>query len=161
MILTIRPATKEDAEYLGVNLRPDDKREVETSTGQPADKVVPLSLSLSSECYTIRLTDSNGKIENAPAVIFGVADHTNVPDLGIVWLLATPKIHRAPISILREAAPWLDHFNKRYPAGITNIVDVRNDLHMRWLAILGFEFGNVMRVNGHDFMHTMRFNREN
>src|SRR4051812_15855177 len=101
MILTARPATKEEARIIGLNLRWEDQREVETATGQPAATVVPLSFDISKECYTFRLC-REGRVDNNPALIFGIADHPLVSDLGIIWMLATREIARAPISIIRE-----------------------------------------------------------
>jgi hypothetical protein len=154
MVLTVRPATLGDAEWIGARLRPEDKLEVETATGKPAVEVVPVSFSLSVEAYTVRLT-TMGKVEPDPCVLFGLCSHPNV-DLGIMWMVCTSEIHKAPFSIAREARFWIEHFQRLFPAGLSNLVDARNGLHLRWLKILGFTERNEQRVNGHKFIQVFR-----
>lgn len=156
MILTIRPATLAEAEWMGAHLREEDRREVETATGQRAEDVLPASFHLSSEVYTIRLAGDGGKPEDDPTVIFGVGDDPSAPSVGVVWLLATSNIRRAPLAIIHEAHHWLDHFNKRYPIAIHNVVDMRNALHIRWLTRTGFDLGDTMQINGQQFIHAIR-----
>jgi len=156
MILTIRPAVRSEAEWLGANLREDDRREVETAAGLPAEQVVPLSFDQSRECYTIRLSTQRQTVEDEPCVIFGVTDDPHNKDVGIMWLLGTPRMRRAALSILREAPKWLDHFNRIYTGGIHNFVDTRNDLHVRWLLLTGFAMGDTYMLNGVPFVHVMR-----
>lgn len=156
MILTIRPATREEAEWVGRNLREEDREEVIAGTGRAPEEVLPLSFDLSEHCYTIRLTGPDGKPEEHPAVIFGVAADPLYEGVGLVWLLATRAIARAPLSILKEASFWLDHFNRQYRA-LHNIVYARNDLHLRWLQLTGFQLRDTVQHNGHDYIYAVRF----
>ena len=158
MILTFRPGTLADAEWIGQHLREEDKREVETASGLPATTVVPMSFTMSRECYTFRLATPRGTVEDNPCAIFGVSDDPKRPDMGIVWLLGTPEIRRSALSFMREAPKWIDHFLTRYPEGIHNVVDTRNDLHIRWLLLTGFIVGDEpLMVNGVPFVHAVRF----
>lgn len=156
MILTIRPATLADTEWVSKHLRDEDRREVETASGRSAQDVVLESFRLSAECYTIRLQDTSGRIDENPAVIFGVSKDPSRPGVGVMWLLGTPAMRRGALSIMREAPKWLDHFNRRYPNGIHNVVDTRNDLHIRWLMLTGFHFGITIDIQGVPFVHVMR-----
>lgn len=158
MILTIRPARQEDAEFISRNLRADDAREVETASGLPAEVVVPLSLAHSREAYVIHLQSREGGIEKDPCALFGVSDDKRMEGLGVMWLVGTSAMRRGALSIIREAPHWLDHFNRLYPNGLHNIVDSRNDLHVRWLQLTGFVFGDVQPIlQDVPFLHAMRF----
>ena len=146
-----------EAEWLGQNLRAEDAREIETASGLPATTVVPMSFTMARECYTIRLTDSNGKVDERPCAIFGVSDDPAFMDMGIMWLLGTDVIRRGALSIVREAPKWLDRFCALYPAGIHNIVDSRNDLHVRWLMLTGFDILDTpLMVKDVPFIHVIR-----
>lgn len=104
----------------------------------------------SSECYSIRLSTARGTVEEQPSVIFGITPSPGNSSAGIIWLLSTEEIRRAPLSILREAREWVDYFTARY-SSIYNIADERNDLHIRWIQLLGFTLGDTYALNGHAF----------
>lgn len=153
MILTTRPALRADAEWISTRLRPEDKAEVETITGLPATEVVPFSFDLSSEAYTFRLASGRLAAQKDPAVLFGVCDDPTSPGKGVMWLVATPEITLAPLSVLRECRYWCEHFRRRYQGGLQNLIDTRNDLHVRWLKLLGFTMGDIYTINGQTFVH--------
>jgi hypothetical protein len=151
MILTVRPARPSEAEWLGERLREEDAREVQTATGRSPREIVPLSLALSPDCYTVRLAD-NGKVAADPFAIFGCSPDRSVEGLGVMWLLCSDAVRHAPISLLREAHYWVKHFARMYPAGLYNYVDTRNSLHVRWLKLLGFVFHDTVKRGGVDFV---------
>lgn len=154
MILVL-PAEQWEAEYVGDHLRPEDRREVEASSGTAASVVVPRAFSISSQCYSMRYR--NGQhVDAQPYAIFGVAPDQFNPQLGIVWLLATPNIRKAWLSTLKCSSTLLDLMSQRYPAGLHNLVDMRNTLHMRWLKLTGFTLGKVIPLNGQRFIHAHR-----
>lgn len=159
MILTIRPASREEAVWLSSRLRPEDRREIETASGKTAEVLLPASFDLSDEAYTIRLT-TDGKLEANPVAIFGVAEHVRHPNIGIPWLLSTEGIRRGALSVLREAPFWLDSWLAKYSGGLHNIVDQRNALHRRWLAYTGFTFGETIILHDHPFIHFHRTFKE-
>lgn len=160
MILTFRPATQEDVEWIAPRLREEDSKEIWTSTGRSPEVIMPVSFAISSECYTIRLA-KDGKVEQRPAVLCGVADDPVRYGVGVMWLVATPDIRRGALSLLREAPHWLDHWQHHlYPGGLHNNVDSRNDQHVRWLRYLGFECDQTVDINGVPFYHMQRLKRE-
>jgi hypothetical protein len=160
MILTVRPATRDVASTMAPRLRPEDAREVETASGMDCTTVLPLSVSAARESYTIHL-ETAGRIDRDPSVLFGIADDTSRPGFGVMWLVATPEIVRAPISILREARYWIDAWAHQYPQGIHNIVDTRNDRHLRWLQALGFTLSDqTIDINGFPFRYAWRDHME-
>jgi hypothetical protein len=157
MILTIRPATDADASFMAPRLRPEDAREISTASGMDCKSILSLSVASARESYSIRLTDETGGIDREPSVLFGIADDTGRPGFGVMWLVATPRVQRAPFSVLREAAHWLDAWCQRYPQGIHNIVDTRNATHIRWMRGLGFRVSDqTIDINGSRFKYAWR-----
>jgi hypothetical protein len=142
-------------------LRPEDAREIETASGMPPSEVLPLSVSISRESYTIRFHDNHQRIDAQPTVLFGVTDDPHREGMGVMWLVATPAVTRASISVLREARHWIDAWCSRYPQGLHNIVDTRNDHHIRWLASLGFDIPTTtIDIKGVPFVHARRAPKE-
>ena len=145
MKLEIRSANREEAIWLSSRLRPEDRLEVETATGKPVEEALLQSLAISAECYTIRFDNKRD-----PVAIFGVGPRHS--SFGVPWLLATPDIARGAIAICREAPIWLERWVKQYPAGLVNIADVRNNLHLRWLIRVGCALWHTVKRNGHEFI---------
>lgn len=150
-MIRITEAKREDATWLSSRLRPDDIREIEAATGRPPTEIVPLSFSISEECYTVRSQHSD-----EPIAVYGVADDPNDLSMGIVWLLATPRMSTISREFLRIAPRLLDHLSANYTRGLHNIVDARNALHIRWLQKTGFVLSTGAQRNGYKFIHAVR-----
>lgn len=146
--MIVRTAQFIDAVTIGSNLRPADKQEVLTVSGNPGAVAVPQAYALSLECFVA--CPPGGR---PPCVIFGVAEG------GIVWLLATPEAHKHSRAIMKLAPGWLDRLAVPFPEGLHNWVDERNTLHLQWCLRTGFLAGNVGHINGHRFIHVHRPNR--
>lgn len=147
MILTVKPASLEEAIWLSSRLRPEDQREVEAATGNSPEAVLKEAFEIATECYTIRLND-----EIRPVAIFGVSASYTYPMTAVPWLLATPDIMRGSIALLREAPKWLTAWAQTYGM-LYNIVDSRNQFHLRWLVAAGCRLGNyAVEINGHKFI---------
>jgi hypothetical protein len=140
MNLTVRPATPADKEYMARHLRPEDDREVRTATGESPEVVLPR---FAGECYVARRAPNED-----PCVIFGC--EPKAPGLAFVWLLATPEVKRCPLSVLREARYWINHWAEKY-GSVGNFVDTRNELHVRWIKYLGFYLGETYKIRGVPF----------
>lgn len=150
-MLTVRHATRSDAEWFGANLREEDEEEVRAATGQDPVAVLPSSFDLSRECYVAYWRDSA-----EPCVIFGVSDDPSQDGLGIVWLLATPQVSRCGLSVLRTAHAWLDYMSRLYPLGMHNLAWENNALHIRWCQASGFKELGAFELRGHRFIHIHR-----
>ncbi|MBB6211013.1 hypothetical protein [Novispirillum itersonii] len=74
-----------------------------------------------------------GRVE----ALFGVAADAGDPHTGIVWLLASPVLEAHPLTVLRYSRMVVDHWQRRYRL-LTNWVDARNRVSLRWLRWLGF-----------------------
>lgn len=156
-MIVIRPARLCDAEYLSTRLRDEDAREVETSTGQPAASVVPLSFSTSRESYAVFYIEPSGAVWQDPIGIFGVCDEsTHGRSYGVVWFLGTKDIARAPFSIVRESKHWLDYMSRHYSKGLIALADTRNDLHIRWCKRTGFQEISRLPHGGVEFALILR-----
>lgn len=155
MNLCVRPITSADADWISTRLRPADNREIEAATGRGAADVVPLSASVSDECYTIRAGESG-----MPCVIFGATADPSSKGWGLIWLLATPEIRTCNLELIDESRFWLEHFTSKYELGIHNWISEANGLHARWAALCGFEQGATYRIRGTAFRHTFRSNKE-
>lgn len=150
-MIRIASASREEAIWISSRLRPDDIREIETSTGRTPHEIVPLSFDISEECFTVRSLHSD-----EPIAIYGVADDSNDPSMGVVWLLATTRMSSISGSFLRAAPKLLDHLTAHYTRGLHNIVDARNMLHIRWLQKAGFVQAGCIQRNGYKFIHAVR-----
>ena len=120
----IHPITLEAATQVASNLRPDDLREVEEGLG-----IDPTALPflMSQNPSYVYFTVPDGK----------TAGMAGVGKEGDIWMLCTPEIHRYPITFAREAKRYVD---SRTEPLLWNIVDSRNEAHLRLLKFLGFKF---------------------
>lgn len=93
-------------------------------------------LAISAACYT-------GFVDDAPACMFGVSPLSILSGIGVPWLVGTNKLRRwsAQKALLSEAEPVVQHFLTLFPL-LVNVVDERNTSARRWLARLGFDFGD-------------------
>ena len=120
----IHPLTLEAAAQVASNLRSDDRREVEEGHGIPSALLPSLMSQNPSYVY---FTVPDGK----------TAGMAGVGKDGDIWMLCTPEIHRYPITFAREAKRYVD---SRTESLLWNIVDSRNEAHLRLLKFLGFKF---------------------
>jgi hypothetical protein len=131
--LYVEHSTKDDALYVARHLRGADRREVSAITKQPPLQVIRDGIDASSPCYTIRLTYS-GK----PCGIFGSREAA-YPQSGLVWLVGTDDLITHSTTFLRHSRQWLATMHEHYRL-LYNVIDARNEVHLRWLEWLGFEF---------------------
>ena len=122
--IIIRPATVEAAEYVASNLRYEDYRECVEGHGSDPKVVLPYAVN-NHECISFDMP--NGK----------TAGLAGVHDSGAIWMLCTPEIHNYPIAFARECKRFIE---SRTEPILFNIVDARNEAHLRLLKFLGFKF---------------------
>ena len=128
----VREARLDDIKDLAPLLRHSDIEEIKASAGLSAAEALFLGVCLGKPALTF--IEPKGGL----AGMFGVTP-TNDPYVGAVWMLSSDAIEKYPIHFLRRCKPWVDKFNETYPV-LTNYVDQRNTLHIRWLRWLGFSF---------------------
>ncbi|TAJ97519.1 MAG: hypothetical protein EPO41_02765 [Reyranella sp.] len=145
-MITMLPATEEDARELAPLLRAEDRAEIAALSGREPAELLVESVRASWETTTYRA-------DGALICIGGVAPLSLIGSTGVPWLMGTdlvPVHRKAFMRHSREAMPrWL----ARYPT-LRNVVDARYAEAIRWLRWLGFRFGEpvVMGVAGLPFL---------
>ena len=129
----IQPCTPELALEVGLNLRFEDKREAEQTTGLHAPAAV-LQAHLNST-YSVFFKVPNGKTA-------GVA---GVTSQNTIWMLCTDACAEYPHTFVREARRWIASLSNPY---LHNYADMRNEQHIKLLKLLKFNFLNYTVYNG-------------
>ena len=131
----IKPCTPELALSVGLNLRWEDRREVEQTTGYCAEAVVINSYFNSAYGQSVYFEVPNGKAA-------GVA---GVSPQNVIWMLCTEASTEFPHTFVKEAKRWVDSLPNTY---VFNQCDMRNEAHVKLLKLLGFKFIRYHVKNG-------------
>lgn len=151
MRIRVRRAEMKDILWVASHLRPEDRQEVETATGCSPDVALPASVPNCDEAYAAYLMDQPA--EN-PCVLFGVSKDPR-QQAGIVWMVCTPDIYKAPLAIIKAAKDFIALWGGQY-GRLHNVADSRNQLHLKWLKAMGFTLGPYYNINGVPFQHFWR-----
>lgn len=137
-MITMLPATEDDARELAPLLRAEDRAEISALSGRDPAGLLVESVAASWESTTYRA-------DGALICIGGVAPLSLIGSTGVPWLMGTdlvPVHRKAFMRHSREAMPrWL----ARFPI-LRNVVDARYAEAIRWLRWLGFRFGDPVIV---------------
>ena len=131
----IKPCTAELALSVGQNLRWEDRRETEETSGYCAEAVCVQSYYNSAYGSSVYFEVPNGKAA-------GVAGVT--PE-NAIWMLCTEASTEFPHTFVREARRWVEGLPNPY---LFNYVDMRNEAHIKLLKLLKFKFLNYRVYNG-------------
>lgn len=126
-----RPSVDTDVLPLAHAMRSEDVAEVWAANHHTPMTALTLGLLHSDLCYTI---EREGEVIG----MFGVAP-SGEPNVGRPWLLASPKLPEIKREFIEQTPKYIDLFHTRYPL-LSNLVDERNALHIRWLKRVGFVF---------------------
>lgn len=126
---------REALEYISENLRTADADEIAATTRE--DPFWALFESWEGSTASWLILDLSG----LPLGVFGVAPHV-VSGLGVAWLIGTPGIEQAALSVGRQTQRFVEEMNALYPILWAN-VDARNELSMRWLEWAGFQVSDA------------------
>ncbi len=127
-----------DCERLSKVLRKEDAAECYAACGHSPLEALWTSFKVSQECYSV----FDGLKQLA---MFGVLPLG--PKVGGIWMLCADLSLVQSIDILRQAPGFIDRFERLYPT-LTNVVDARNALHIKWLKHLGFTFTELIPEHG-------------
>lgn len=131
-MITMFPATMDDARELAPLLRAEDRAEVLALGLDPIDGLLQ-SLAAAREAWTYR---DDGRI----ICMAGVAPLSLIGSTGVPWLLGSPLVaaHRRVFMVetRRTVEQWLKMFGV-----LRNVVDDRYAAAHRWLRWLGFDLG--------------------
>jgi len=142
--MIFRPATQADVNYITNNVRMEDLREARTATGNP------------ETMSELRTTWRNygqvysAEVGNKPAVLMGAIPQGD--GSAQAWLIGTPRCEDKPVALLRECRLWVNRWHSRWRP-LWNVVDVRNDTHVRWIEAAGFELLHRVILNEHPFLY--------
>lgn len=142
MHLTVKPANPADVFHVANELRDEDAREVTLATRRDPYTVVCESARMSNTVVV--------KVDGEPVALAGAA-YTAEKSCGLVWMLCTPGVSRAPRRILKEARRWLETQHETYDV-LCNRAWAGNALHLGWLRLLGFTLMPPVLVNGAEFI---------
>jgi hypothetical protein len=130
--VTIGPVQPGDAEELIANLRADDFREVEASSGVgKVGETIRASIAASWSCWTARADGELG-------CIFGVSPLSALGGIGAPWLLGTDVMDANPRAVMRRSPRYIRPMLGLFPH-LMNVVDERNTRSIEWLKWLGFQ----------------------
>lgn len=137
-MVEVRPLLPTDVFAVMADLRDADRDEITALVGaEGVTDAIGSSVSSSARSWT--LTD-NGH----PIAVFGVAP-SDMPGVGVPWLVGTPGILRRRRSFMRLCAAYIPLMHTLFPV-LCNIVDARNTRAIAWLHHAGFTFGPPSNV---------------
>lgn len=148
-MITVRPATYMDAVELEPHLRRADLDEIKAASGSDPLAALVSGLKTSEVSYAI--------VDEAQVLALGgvvrIGDHVGSP-----WLLGSEALPRYGIQFLRMSRPWVRRLNRQYPV-LTNFIDARNTVHLKWLEWLDFKMEQLIPEYGVErrpFFHFVR-----
>lgn len=153
----IRKTQSVDCYDLAPHLRPADIRECHAHGQEPLDALLE-GYSICDECFTVFKDEE-------PVAMFGCGQSPSDVDrhgykVGWIWMMGTDRLLEFKRLFLRQSVRWVDYFQERYDV-LTNLVDVRNVEHVRWLDWMGFTILQaVIQHNGHAFYRFVRFTEQ-
>ena len=128
----IQTCTPELALSVGLNLRYEDRREAEETSGLCAEASIIQSYYNSKYCVYFKVP--NGKA----AGVAGVTPNN------FIWMLCTDASTEYPHTFVKEAKRWVNSLPNPY---LCNQADMRNESHIKLLKLLGFTFVNYHVYN--------------
>jgi len=141
-----------DAAHVAANLRAADRAELAAVSRITPLRIIEDGILESSRVHTVWIKESGN-----PCAIFGVRDSGH-PGLGVVWLLGTDDLFKYAHKFLRNSRPWVDVLHNEFKV-LFNVIDERQDVYIKWLRWVGFDFVRNFEnygVEGKDFRLFLR-----
>ncbi len=129
--IDIVPATLDHAKRMAPNLRQADVDEILAASRSRPLEALEKSLEFSREAWT-------ALVDGEPACMWGAGPLGIFGGTGGIWLLGTDVIEKHPKKFLIESRRFLEIISTVY-IKLSNYVDARNTVSLRWLKWLGFE----------------------
>lgn len=124
-------ADAEGAAYVASNMRQRDVDEVRDLSGYDPVPAVQRSVALSDEFFVARADD-------IPFGVFGVASAIGVAArVGVPWFLGTDLAGTQPRAMHEGGQHFTRRWRRRYRL-LANLVSVKNEESVRWLARVGY-----------------------
>lgn len=130
--LSVVMTVPSDCDRLAPNMREADRLEVLAASGLTPLEALHRGYEMSADPRTVMLA-------NDPIAIFGVVPFPYPQhDRGVPWLLGSDVILEHWFSFARGSVREFETLRRPYRL-LTNRIDARNELPMRWLRFLGFD----------------------
>lgn len=139
--LLVRTATSDDCVRIVPELTISDYDEIEATMGLSPQDGLLAAYARSTEAFVI---ERNGQV----VAIGGLVEDED-PDVPFanVWMLATPKVRKVPISFTKVIRAWLSEYATKYGA-LYGYADARNKDHIKWIARNGFTIIRIVEEMG-------------
>lgn len=129
----IVPAEQRHIAPVARAMRPADRAEIWAANRSLPDEALARSLATSPIAWA-------GLLNGEPVCLFGAGALSLLAGIGSPWLLGTDAIEANPVRFLRRCRPTVLAMRTVFPV-LTNHVDTRNTLSIRWLVWLGARIG--------------------
>jgi len=129
-----RPATPADIAFVADDMRPEDVAEVKAQSGATPRDALLYCLLKSKPCMA--MVGRHGSVVG----VWGVIPENETA--GRVWMLGRQAMLDDAgdrRTFLRQSRIELAKLQAQYPV-LFNVVDARNEVHVRWLRYMGFTF---------------------
>lgn len=144
---TVRSARSCDAYDIARDLCSDDRRQLEHLQGESIHDIIINSFHKPHRAAWTALTP-----DNHLAAIWGITAHPLNADIGIPWLLKTPRAIDRSWEFMRVSW-YFDYWFGKHFTHLTNYVDAEYAASIRWLERLGYQQGvTIMNKNDHPFI---------
>lgn len=131
----IVPAEMFHVELLAPHTRQADREELWAAAMVTPETAMRVGIATSPMSWT-------GSVNGEILCMFGVAPVSLLGGLGAPWLIGADAIERYQMAFLRHSRPMVQQMRDRFPV-MTNHVDDRNKVAIRWLRWLGFVMGEA------------------
>jgi hypothetical protein len=151
----VRLSEHSDCRIVAENMRQADIAEIKANSNGTPLNALNNGFTCSLPCFTII------KQPDIPVGMFGTVPMSPAaPRTGMIWMLGTDELWDIRFVFLRESKYWLNQMSKGYDF-VYNVIDKRNELHLKWLEWLGFKFIREIPeygVEGRPFLEFVRYN---
>lgn len=147
--ITLRLPTDQDIIELADTLRQSDRDELAVVCTYSAREAVLKSVLASDPDFLFAVL-ADGKLLG----IFGASSPSLLSRVGVPWLLATDEMNKYTKRLTQDTQRVVRMMLEKWPV-LTNVIDVRNTMTMRWLKVIGFEFKETYVVK--DNLPVIRF----
>jgi hypothetical protein len=153
MSIEIRESDETAVMWVADHLCAADDLEITTVSGLPPRESVQFGVTVATDSFAVHPI-LNG-VAGAPVALFGVVDDgERSPGWGVIWLVGTDMLLKTSMDIFKAAPCWLDAWLDRFPAGLHNLVDMRNERHIKWIKRMGGKFDGTGKIlNGQKFAY--------
>ena len=147
--ITMRLPTDQDIIELADTLRQSDRDELAVVCCYSAREAVLKSV-LATDPDFLFAAHAGGTL----LCIGGASSPSLLSPVAVPWLLATDEMNKYTQRLTKDAKRGVRMMLDKWPI-LTNVIDVRNTMTIRWLKAIGFEFKETFAVR--DNLPVIRF----